>query len=324
MNKKSTTASGKEIILKYDRNLFARMMILAQSRQMDMKHVLTYCLGPLPWSLATVDGALSKTGKSTLMDILIDGVDPAENIPANACFIVDAMATLQALTQVPETFRKLAILIFEMVINQCRNAPRIDFVTDTYPEVSIKNIERTRRAEKGSLSIHISGPSQKCPKQWKQFLSNGSNKEELIEFLLTEWRTNDYIPKLGNKIMYVSHGYECHKIFVDNDNIVSEAVPALSSNQEEADTRMFLHAQDMALSGFNDVVILSPDTDVGVLACHLQNRITANLYLHKKDKTRTRYVDIGAVAEKLGQDVCSALPGYHALTGCDSVSAFVG
>ena len=31
-----------------------------------------------------------------------------------------------------------------------------------------------------------------------------------------------------------------------------------------------------------------------------------------------------AIGQSLGEDVCKALPGMHALTGCDITSAFVG
>ena len=31
-----------------------------------------------------------------------------------------------------------------------------------------------------------------------------------------------------------------------------------------------------------------------------------------------------AIGQSLGEDVCKALPRIHALTGCDSTSAFVG
>ena len=31
-----------------------------------------------------------------------------------------------------------------------------------------------------------------------------------------------------------------------------------------------------------------------------------------------------AIGQSLGGDVCKTLPGIHALTGCDSTSAFVG
>ena len=31
-----------------------------------------------------------------------------------------------------------------------------------------------------------------------------------------------------------------------------------------------------------------------------------------------------AIGQSLGEDVCKALPGMHALTGCNSTSVFVG
>ena len=39
---------------------------------------------------------------------------------------------------------------------------------------------------------------------------------------------------------------------------------------------------------------------------------------------KARYVDINKIAHVIGQDVCKALPGLHAFTVCDAVSAFAG
>jgi len=41
-------------------------------------------------------------------------------------------------------------------------------------------------------------------------------------------------------------------------------------------------------------------------------------------QSRTTFTDITKLAVALGQDVCKALPGMHAFTGCDTVSAFAG
>ena len=38
-------------------------------------------------------------------------------------------------------------------------------------------------------------------------------------------------------------------------------------SHEEADTRMLLHAQHAATSGYSSIVIKSPDIDVAVLSC---------------------------------------------------------
>ena len=50
------TSTGKEIILKVDKNLFSIMTIVAQSQQLNMKKVFSHPLGPIPWSLLTADG----------------------------------------------------------------------------------------------------------------------------------------------------------------------------------------------------------------------------------------------------------------------------
>ena len=49
--------NGKEVLVRADRNFFfARLLVIAQSRAMDLCQVLKYSLGPVPWSLATQDG----------------------------------------------------------------------------------------------------------------------------------------------------------------------------------------------------------------------------------------------------------------------------
>ena len=55
---KTKTSTGKEIILKADKNSFSIMTIVAQSRQLDMKELFSHPLGPIPWSLSTADGCL--------------------------------------------------------------------------------------------------------------------------------------------------------------------------------------------------------------------------------------------------------------------------
>ena len=62
----------------------------------------------------------------------------------------------------------------------------VDFVSDTYPPVSIKNIEREKRSVSGVTRITIGSATQKVPRQFEKFLSSGENKEALIEFILKQ------------------------------------------------------------------------------------------------------------------------------------------
>ena len=58
---KSMKVSGQEVIVRADNRLFVRMLVVAQTRAMDIQEVLRDELGPLPWSMAAVDGTLGKT-----------------------------------------------------------------------------------------------------------------------------------------------------------------------------------------------------------------------------------------------------------------------
>ena len=60
---------------------------------------------------------------------------------------------------------------------------RVDLVCDSYPEISIKNIERGERVRGGITLVRINGDDQKMPRQFKFFLSAGPNKVALVDFI---------------------------------------------------------------------------------------------------------------------------------------------
>lgn len=321
---KAVKISGTDVTLKADRNLFARLLVIAQTRDMDLREVFKHSLGPLPWSLASTDGTLGKTDKSKILELLTNQIEPAEDVPPTAAWIVDGMAILQSLKDIPSTFKDLAMTIFDSIAPPSTMARRIDFVTDRYLETSIKNAERTRRSSDGSLKVRITGPGQKCPKQWKKFLSSGENKTSLTEFLLQQWSGNIYANRIGRRIIFFAVGDICVRLFVVDGKVMSDQVEELKCTHEEADTRILLHAKHAADHGEDTIIIRSPDSDVTMLACHFQNQIPSRLLVHKKAKTRTIFLNIPAIVQKAGTDLCDALPGLHAFTGCDTTSSFAG
>ena len=154
-------------------------------------------------------------------------------------------------------------------------------------------------------------------------MASGFNKTALLKFLVTEWTSNKkYAAIIGNRTVFVTHGSKCTRIQTQDGTISSEVCEGLLSNQEEADTRMFLHASHASRSGHQHIVIKSSDTDVEVLACYYQRNIPSKLILESGTQTRVRLVDITKVSHNLGIATCRALPSLHALTGCDSVSSF--
>ena len=98
-------------------------------------------------------------------------------------------------------------------------------------------------------------------------------------------------------------------------------------NHEEADTRMMLHAAAAMKCGHRKIAIRTVDTDVVVLAvwvvqeCH---RLIDELWLAFGTGKKFRYIAAHELYASLGPEKSKSLPVFHAITGCDTVSAFAG
>jgi hypothetical protein len=150
-------SKGQLVAMKNSKILFAKMLLIAKSRNLQLDDVFKYSLRPFPCSLATSEGDLVKTQKSKLVHAIEEEAQsssvsdpPLEN---SAC-ILDAMAILQTL---PEKFGELAtqLLIKVIKIAVSCHCKRFDFVCDRYLRQSIKNLERDRRAIDGVQLINI-------------------------------------------------------------------------------------------------------------------------------------------------------------------------
>ena len=87
VKKKKAISNGKAVMLKTDRSLFGRIIVIAQSRSLDMRQVFAHPLGPLPWSLANPDGTPRKTAKSVLAKHLNKLAPPSNSFPTNSATI---------------------------------------------------------------------------------------------------------------------------------------------------------------------------------------------------------------------------------------------
>lgn len=96
-------------------------------------------------------------------------------------------------------------------------------------------------------------------------------------------------------------------------------------SHEEADTRLMLHALDARLTGHRRIKIKTNDTDVVVLAISVAHEIQADeLWLEYGSGKTLRFLPIHSIAQSLAREKSEALPLFHALTGCDTVSFFAG
>ena len=94
--------------LRADRNLFARMIIIAESRNLQMQNVLKHPLGPLPASLACNNGFPHKTNKAQLGKELEKLIQPTVEVTRPSAYLIDGMALVQKLNLDYLTFGEIA------------------------------------------------------------------------------------------------------------------------------------------------------------------------------------------------------------------------
>jgi len=75
------TADEKVITMGADRDLFGRLLIVANVRQINLKEVSSYELSPVPIALAHPDGSLRKTNKSVLSAVIEKGISVLPRLP---------------------------------------------------------------------------------------------------------------------------------------------------------------------------------------------------------------------------------------------------
>jgi len=78
-------------------------------------------------------------------------------------------------------------------------------------------------------------------------------------------------------------------------------------------------------NGHDKVSARTVDTDIVVLAISFFAQLNVSeLWIHFGVGRSARFISIHEVSASLGPTKCSVLPTFHALTGCDTTSAFNG
>ena len=124
--KSAVSKSGKEVILKIDRNIFTVMAVVAQTWKLDMKNVLNHLLFPTPWSLTTTNGSLCKTNKMALSTFLEKLSSPAECLPDNATYIINAITIVQNRKCNQKTFSEVVELLFSSFFIETGECQRVN------------------------------------------------------------------------------------------------------------------------------------------------------------------------------------------------------
>ncbi|XP_066925450.1 uncharacterized protein [Clytia hemisphaerica] len=322
---KAAKHKARLVAIESTKELFAKIAIIAQSRVIDLKQLLSFPLIELPLSLSEPDGTLKKTAKSRLLHAVEGETTPVEMLQGDHAFVVDGMAYVRQLKSGGLTFDQFSTKLLKSIVSATPSASRIDVVFDVYFETSIKDVERQRRST-GEMTVKQIVSSAPI-KQWGQLLSSGEFKNKLITYFLNDWKSKRHL--LGDKILYVNDSTETWKLTKQHMEICDR----LRSNQEEADTRMILHTKDAA-SNHEKVIIATPDTDVFIIAASNLNALRCNLFMLTGTGDNRRLIDLNLACKNYYSQInkpdytqemfLKALPGFHCFTGCDSISAFAG
>ena len=159
-----------------------------------------------------------------------------------------------------QTFKDLATKFLQSLP---KGYARYDIVADMYQELSIKSAEKRKRGI--SAKKLIGSIKSRLPRDMNKFMLNNDNKTSLIKlvfkFIIDEKQRS--LCTLDTEKIILSGDDECITVTYDSTEVNVD----LKSNQEEADTKVILHAMNVIRSG-GDVVIRSPsgDTDIMILA----------------------------------------------------------
>ena len=160
-----------------------RLAIIGMEKNIDLEYIFTYPLTPVPLSLFSPDGTMTRTDKSSLLRELEKRIVPSQPDTIDAA-IIDGPYMLHLIagkktgtySQLSRTFLLCAVRL---------SKARVDIVFDNYQEHSLKDAERCKRNASNTNYV-ITGPEQRCPRQLKEALKSNAFKQMLPIFFAEE------------------------------------------------------------------------------------------------------------------------------------------
>ena len=146
----------------------------------------------------------------------------------------------------------------------------------------------------------------------KRLLSHNKIKVELTEYLAKKTERAE----ASGKHFVIAWGSQCE---ATHKNVLH-----LRSKQEEADTKMLVHAVDSANHGAREINIHSPDTDVFILSLRRYLELCEDTNFVTGTGQRRRVIKLKPIVRMLGGAGIASLSALHAMSGCDTTGRFAG
>lgn len=212
-----------------------------------------------------------------------------------------------------KTFEDYARDIFmNYVVSQAQSVTRLDVVWDTYFSNSLKQGTRDMRGH--GVRRRVVGHGT-VPGNWQSFLRRSENKAELFAFLAKHVEAL-FIP--GKQLISTFSEDVISSTALDKDGLAP-------CKHEEGDTRVILHAAHAAMTGHKRIMIRTVDTDIVILCISNVTKLDVEeLWVAFGVGKHLRYIPAHTTAISLSANICTGLPFFHAITGCDTVSFFCG
>ena len=229
--------------------------------------------------------------------------------------VIEEMAEVQSLDK-PEQIHNYSHLADHFICRICEkyeDSDEIRLIFDRYDiPTSLKQATRQKRQGQQDVIYYRITPSTLITKvTMKKLLSHTSTNDELEKYLAEQ--TIEYAERNRARAV-VAYGCECKGTKRD--------MSYLKSDQEEADTKIVLHALDATANGATEVRIHSPDTDVFILALRRYPDLCQHTVFVTGKGENYRTIEIQTIVRALGPLKTAALPSFHALTEADNTGSF--
>ena len=298
--------------------LITQLFLSLQSRpDADMAEFFRFENQREPPSLAD-RGSLRSGSKSDILECIKAPTGRAVPARLSTVIVLDMAAVVHIVRPISaKTFVEYStqhIMPF-LASQMTRTVQRLDAIWDTYPEHSLKSLTHQRRGT--GPRTRIGDGQTRIPKHdWNSgFLKNEENKKELFCFLSDEIVKHD----MGGKLLLST---KCDSVLSNRQCDVSALQPC---NHCEADTRIFLHLAHAAAHGHHKAYVRTVDSDVVVIAIHFFSTLgLSELWVGFGSGKTLRDIPIHDICSQLEPSRSLALPLFHAITGCDTTSQFLG
>lgn len=312
--------SSKVGVQKHNTVLIIQLFLSLQSRpDADMTEFFTYENQREPPSLSD-RGSLRAGNKSDILACVnapTGSANPAKQVTVQL-YDMAAIVHIVRPSRASTFAEYVSLHIIPFIKSKMTDTvERVDAMWDTYPEDSLKSLAQQRRGSgaRTRLDPDSDGTTPIPKRDWQSYLKNVENKKELFVFISKQLIKID----MGGKLLLST---ELETVLSNKAFDISGLQPC---NHTEADTWIILHLAHASSQGHKKAFIRTVDSDIVVLAiAFFQQLDLTELWIGFGSGKYYRDIPVHSIQSQLGPSKSLALPLFHALTGCDTTSQFLG